>query len=74
MKEIGEGSLHPRPEGRGIRDPPHSHCNKSVVQGMPQAPKVDAAEQLKILAELKSLGIITEEEFNEKKIKLLEKL
>ncbi len=30
MKEIGEGSLHPRPEGRGIRDPPHSHCNKSL--------------------------------------------
>jgi len=23
-----EGSLHPRPEGRGIRDPPHSRCNK----------------------------------------------
>ena len=25
----GEGSLHPRPEGRGIRDPLRSHCNKS---------------------------------------------
>ena len=24
----GEGSLHPRPEGRGIRDPLHSQCNK----------------------------------------------
>jgi hypothetical protein len=26
--EAGEGSLHPRPEGRNIRDPPHSQCNK----------------------------------------------
>ena len=24
----GEGSLHPRPEGQGIRDPPRSQCNK----------------------------------------------
>jgi len=24
----GEGSLHPRPEGRGIRDPPRSRCKK----------------------------------------------
>ncbi len=24
---MGEGSLHPRPEGRGIRDPPRSQCN-----------------------------------------------
>jgi len=24
----GEGSLHPLPEGRGIRDPPRSLCNK----------------------------------------------
>jgi hypothetical protein len=24
---MGEGSLHPRPEGRGIRDPPRSRCN-----------------------------------------------
>ncbi|HWQ19685.1 MAG TPA: hypothetical protein VN455_07890, partial [Methanotrichaceae archaeon] len=24
----GEGSLHPRPEGRGIRDPLHSRSNK----------------------------------------------
>ena len=22
-----EGSLHPLPEGRGIREPPHSGCN-----------------------------------------------
>jgi hypothetical protein len=28
-QRMGEGSLHPRPEGRGIRDPPHSRCNKS---------------------------------------------
>ena len=27
-QRTGEGSLHPRPEGRGIRDPPHSRCNK----------------------------------------------
>jgi transposase len=25
---MGEGSLHPRPEDRGIRDPPHSLCIK----------------------------------------------
>ncbi|MHB8120458.1 MAG: helix-turn-helix domain-containing protein [Methanothrix sp.] len=25
-----EGSLHPRPEGRGIRDPPRSRCNKRI--------------------------------------------
>ena len=25
-----EGSLHPRPEGRGIRDPPRSRCNKAI--------------------------------------------
>jgi hypothetical protein len=25
---MGEGSLHPRPEGRGIRDPLRSQCNK----------------------------------------------
>src|SRR5665811_1247222 len=24
----GEGSLHPRPKGQGIRDPPHSRSNK----------------------------------------------
>jgi len=24
----GKGSLHPQPEGWGIRDPPHSLCNK----------------------------------------------
>jgi endonuclease YncB( thermonuclease family) len=29
MNKIGEGSLHPRPEGRGIRDPPHSLSNKT---------------------------------------------
>ena len=27
-----EGSLHPRPEGRGIRDPPRSRCNKNIVK------------------------------------------
>ena len=27
-QRTGEGSLHPRPEGRGIRDPPRSQCNK----------------------------------------------
>jgi len=26
-RKPGQGSLHPRPEGRGIRDPPHSRCN-----------------------------------------------
>jgi len=25
----GEGSLHPRPKGQGIRDPPHSRSNKT---------------------------------------------
>jgi len=25
-----EGSLHPRPEGRGIRDPPRSRCNNKL--------------------------------------------
>jgi hypothetical protein len=28
-EKYGEGSLHPRPKGRGIRDPPHSLCNKA---------------------------------------------
>jgi transposase len=28
IQRTGEGSLHPRPEGRGIRDPPRSRCNK----------------------------------------------
>ena len=28
---MGEGSLHPRPEGRGIRDPPRSQCNKKKL-------------------------------------------
>jgi len=27
-KKKGEGPLHPQPEGWGIRDPPHSLCNK----------------------------------------------
>src|SRR5665811_1732023 len=26
----GEGSLHPRPKGQGIRDPPHSRSNKLI--------------------------------------------
>ncbi len=30
-QRMGEGSLHPRPEGRGIRDPPRSRCNKSYM-------------------------------------------
>jgi hypothetical protein len=30
-QRTGEGSLHPRPEGRGIRDPPRSQCNKPRV-------------------------------------------
>jgi len=30
-QRMGEGSLHPRPEGRGIRDPPHSRCNKNSI-------------------------------------------
>ena len=30
----GEGSLHPRPKGRGIRDPPHSLCNKILGIGL----------------------------------------
>ena len=28
-KKKGEGPLHPQPEGWGIRDPPHSLCNKA---------------------------------------------
>ena len=32
-QRMGEGSLHPRPEGRGIRDPPHSRCNKRDESG-----------------------------------------
>src|SRR5674476_5574 len=28
----GEGSLHPRPKGQGIRDPPHSRSNKPYQQ------------------------------------------
>lgn len=27
----GEGSLHPGPEGRGIRDPLHSQCYKRLL-------------------------------------------
>jgi len=30
-KKKGEGPLHPQPEGWGIRDPPHSLCNKYYV-------------------------------------------
>jgi len=30
-QRMGEGSLHPRPEGRGIRDPPRSQCNKKLI-------------------------------------------
>ena len=26
-----EGSLHPQPKGRGIRDPPRSRCNKIKI-------------------------------------------
>ena len=33
-QKTGEGSLHPRPEGRGIRDPPHSRCNKKRGAGL----------------------------------------
>jgi len=29
-EKMGEGSLHPRPEGRGIRDPLRSQCNKPM--------------------------------------------
>lgn len=28
IRKLGEGSLHPQPEGRGIRDPLRSRCNK----------------------------------------------
>jgi hypothetical protein len=28
IRKPGEGSLHPQPEGRGIRDPLRSRCNK----------------------------------------------
>ena len=28
---MGEGSLHPQPEGWGIRDPPRSQCNKTFT-------------------------------------------
>ena len=30
-QKMCEGSLHPRPEGRGIRDPPRSQCNKKLI-------------------------------------------
>jgi hypothetical protein len=30
IKKTCEGSLHPRTEGRGIRDPPRSRSNKNV--------------------------------------------
>jgi hypothetical protein len=35
-QRTGEGSLHPQPEGRGIRDPPRSRCNKiaALVDGI----------------------------------------
>jgi NAD-dependent SIR2 family protein deacetylase len=33
---MGEGSLHPRPEDRGIRDPPHSLCIKKKENIMMQ--------------------------------------
>jgi len=32
-KKKGEGPLHPQPEGWGIRDPPHSLCNKKFKYG-----------------------------------------
>ena len=28
--KIGRGSLHPQPEGWGIRDPPHSLCSNYI--------------------------------------------
>jgi hypothetical protein len=31
IRKPGEGSLHPQPEGRGIRDPLRSRCNKILV-------------------------------------------
>jgi hypothetical protein len=30
-QRTGEGSLHPQPEGRGIRDPPRSRCNQKSI-------------------------------------------
>lgn len=32
----GEGSLHLRPKGRSIRDPPHSLCNKYIEKEFEQ--------------------------------------
>jgi hypothetical protein len=31
MPKTCEGSLHPRPEGRGIRDPPRSRSNENSI-------------------------------------------
>ena len=45
-----------------------------VVVQQPVAPQVDPLEQLEKLSKLKSAGIITEEEFNQKKVELLAKL
>src|SRR5674476_720921 len=43
----GEGSLHPRPKGQGIRDPPHSRSNKNR-----KTPSVDTFMNLKSISTL----------------------
>lgn len=47
---------------------------KPVASAEPAEPKEDAYEQLKKLGELKELGILSEQEFNEKKAVLMQRI
>ncbi len=64
---MGEGSLHPRPEGRGIRDPPRSRCNKTIenigypewwleYSGYQYGPRVYDLESLHRIPDVKYAG------------------
>ena len=43
---MGEGSLHPHPEGWGIRDPPHSRCNKEHIIELIPSRVIEPAEKM----------------------------
>lgn len=50
---MGEGSLHPRPEGRGIRDPPHSQCIKRLIESVDTIDK-ETLSKMNLFAEFSS--------------------
>src|SRR5665647_3110981 len=45
----GEGSLHPRPKGQGIRDPPHSRSNNHVHLFLEFHPSTSLSEVVQYL-------------------------